>query len=112
VLEESPGDRIVEMAARRDWIPVRWTALQTLDPVTPRVEFKHLSGWTKGMDVAWTFKRGDGFTRVTIVHDLAAAKHFLGSEWFARRVIGEFFIQSIAGKTLARMKELAEAGHG
>lgn len=109
VVSEGTGERIVEMAARRDFIPVRWTARQTLDPVTPRIGFTHLSGWTKGMQVAWLFDRRGARTAVTIVHELAAFS--IGGAWFARRVIGDFFIQSIAGKTLARMKELAEKQH-
>jgi len=108
VLREDDGERIVEMAARRDWIPVRWTARQTLDPATPRIGFTHLSGWTKGMSVAWTFEPLPGGTRVTIVHDLG--RPLLG-EWFGQKIVGEFFIQSIAGRTLARMKELAEAAY-
>jgi len=109
VLQETDRERVVEMAARRDWIPVRWTARQTLDPVTPRIGFTHLKGWTKGMEVSWTFREHAGGTRVTIVHDLDDARSRpLFGEWFARKVIGDFFIQSIAGRTLARMKELAE----
>jgi ribosome-associated toxin RatA of RatAB toxin-antitoxin module len=111
VLREGDGERVVEMAARRDWFPVRWTALQTLDPATPRIDFTHLSGWTKGMAVAWLFEpRGDG-TRVTIVHDLDYARRPLMGEWFGRRIVGDYFIQSIAGRTLARMKELAEGAN-
>ena len=110
VLRENGKERVIEMAARRDWIPVRWTARQTLDPATPRIEFTHLSGWTKGMSVAWTFEPRGVATRVTIVHDLDRAPLF--GEWFGRRVVGDFFIQSIAGRTLARMKELAEGVNG
>jgi len=112
VLRESDGSRVIEMAARRDWIPVRWTALQTLDPQTPLIRFTHLSGWTKGMEVAWTFQARGAVTRVTIVHELASTPLRFAGTWFERRVICDFFIQSIAGRTLARMKELAEAHHG
>jgi ribosome-associated toxin RatA of RatAB toxin-antitoxin module len=108
VLREEDGARIVEMAARRDWIPVRWTARQTLDPVTPGIGFTHLSGWTKGMQVSWRFEPRNGGTRVTIVHDLDYGRRPLLGDWFGRAVVGDFFIQSIAGRTLARMKELAE----
>jgi ribosome-associated toxin RatA of RatAB toxin-antitoxin module len=112
VLRESEDERVVEMAARRDWIPVRWTALQTLDPVTPRIGFRHLSGWTKGMAVKWLFEPSPGGTRVTIVHDLDYSRRRVLGEWFGRRVVGDFFVQSIAGRTLARMKELAEGING
>lgn len=112
VLRENGREREVEMAALRDWIPVRWTALQVLDPATPRISFKHLTGWTKGMSVAWTFEPCQAGTRVTIVHDLDGAGSFVTRGWLGRRVIGEFFIQSIAGRTLARMKQLAEGVNG
>lgn len=112
VLRETENERVVEMAARRDFIPVRWTALQTLDPAAPRIEFKHLSGWTKGMAVAWTFEPHGGMTRVTIVHDLSYSGYPIGGEWFGRTIVGDFFIQTIAGRTLACMKELAEGGYG
>ena len=110
VLREESGRRVVEMAARRDWIPVRWTAMQTLDERTPRIGFVHLSGWTKGMEVWWSFEPVGMGTRVTITHDMQNRPLF--GEWFGRRVIGDYFIQSIAGRTLARMKQLAEGLHG
>lgn len=112
VLRESDGERVAVMAARRGWIPVTWKALERLDPITPRIEFRHLSGWTVGMEVAWNFEKIDGGTRVSIAHDLDFRRLPFGRRWIGNRVIGEFFIQSIAGRTLARMKELAESGHG
>ena len=109
VTREQPSSRIAVMAARRGWIPVRWTTEQRLDPVTPRIEFTHLSGWTAGMKVAWIFAPIAGGTRVSIIHDLDFRRIPLVGSWIGERIIGDFFIQSIAGKTLARMKELAEA---
>ena len=109
VTRETPGERVAVMAARRGWIPVRWTTEQRLDPRTPRIEFTHLSGWTAGMEVAWIFAAIPGGTRVSIVHDLDFKRIPLVGAWVGRHIIGDFFIQTIAGKTLARMKELAEA---
>lgn len=109
VVEERPHERTAVMAARRGWIPVRWTTVERLDPNAPRIEFTHLSGWTAGMEVAWTFAPIAGGTRVTIEHDLDFRRIPVLGAWIGRRIIGDFFIQSIAGKTLARMKELAEA---
>jgi ribosome-associated toxin RatA of RatAB toxin-antitoxin module len=109
VVEEKPRERTAIMAARRGWIPVRWTTIERLDPATPRIEFTHISGWTAGMEVAWTFAPIAGGTRVTIEHDLDFRAVPVLGPWIGRRIIGDFFIQSIAGKTLARMKELAEA---
>jgi ribosome-associated toxin RatA of RatAB toxin-antitoxin module len=112
VLQERDDTRTVEMAARRGFIPVRWKALQRCDRREPRISFRHLSGWTKGMEVAWRFEPAGERTRVTIVHHLDYSRFGPGGEWFGRRIIGDYFIQSIAGRTLARMKELAEAAHG
>jgi len=109
VLSETDGQRTAVMAARRGWIPVRWTALERLDPITPRIEFRHLSGWTVGMEVAWNFEPIASGTRVTIVHDLDFKRIPVIGAWVSKNIIGDFFIQSIAGRTLARMKELAEA---
>jgi len=111
VLRENSTERVAVMAARRDWIPVTWTALERLDPVTPRIEFRHLSGWTVGMEVAWKFDPIGAGTRVTIVHDLDFRRIPLARKWVGDRIIGQFFIASIAGRTLARMKELAESSH-
>lgn len=61
------------------------------------------------MEVAWTFAPIAGGTRVTIEHQLEFRRVPVLSGWIGRRVIGDFFIQTIAGKTLARMKQLAEA---
>jgi ribosome-associated toxin RatA of RatAB toxin-antitoxin module len=109
VTRETPRERVAIMAARRGWIPVRWETAQRLDPSTPRIEFTHLSGWTAGMEVAWTFAPIPGGTRVSIIHDLDFRRIPVVGPWIGKRIIGDFFIQSIAGQTLARMKELAEA---
>ncbi|MBV9271733.1 MAG: SRPBCC family protein [Candidatus Eremiobacteraeota bacterium] len=108
VLSERNGERTVEMAARRGWIPVRWRALQYNDSRTPRIRFRHVAGWTRGMDVEWQFEPREDATLVRIVHDLTfrfpAVARFL-----ERRIVGDFFIHSIANRTLARFKELSES---
>jgi len=107
VLEERPASRVVEMAARRGVIPVRWTAEQTNDPVRPHIAFHHLRGWTRGMDVEWIFEPVEGGTRVRIEHRLAF-QFPIAREWLGEHVVGNFFIRDVAGKTLACMKQLAE----
>jgi len=107
VLSQNGSERTVEMAARRGWIPVRWRAVQYNDSATPLIRFRHIAGWTRGMDVEWQFEpRGDA-TMVRIVHDLTFRFPF-AARFIERRVVGEFFIHSIANRTLARFKELAE----
>ena len=109
--DDGEGRRLVEMAALRGFIPVRWRAEQRLFPREPRITFKHVGGVTKGMEVEWTFApRGEGVVRVGILHDLPrlAGWPLVGS-FAAERIAGPFFVSNIAGKTLRRIKELAEA---
>ncbi|MDQ6825546.1 MAG: SRPBCC family protein [Candidatus Eremiobacteraeota bacterium] len=111
ILRDSGSERVAVMAARRDWIPVRWTALERLLPEVPRIEFTHLSGWTKGLEVAWLFASTPDGTRVTITHDLRTLQRPLLQSRLACSIIANFFIQPIASRTLARMKLLAEDNH-
>ncbi len=108
VLEERQGRRIVEMAARRDFIPIRWVAEQINDPERPTIRFRHIRGWTRGMDVEWRFEPLEEGTRVTIEHRLVFLFP-LAAAWLGRNVVSKFFIEYVARKTLARMKVLAEA---
>lgn len=111
VLRDHGEARLVEMAARRDAIPVRWRAIQVLEPSIPRITFRHVGGVTTGMDVAWLFEPGpDGLT-VRIVHDFEPPWPLVGG-FVADRIIGPLFVANIAGKTLRRIKELAEAHAG
>jgi len=111
ILAGTATDRLVEMAARRDFIPIRWVAHQRNDPHRPHIAFHHTEGWTRGMDVEWLFEPIEGGTRVTIEHRL----HFqfpVASKWLGEHVVGKFFIDDVARKTLARMKALAERDDG
>jgi ribosome-associated toxin RatA of RatAB toxin-antitoxin module len=111
--DDGGGRRLVEMAAQRNFIPVRWRAEQLLFPEVPRIVFRHVGGVTKGMEVEWVFApQGDGVVRVSILHDLerGLAGWPLVGGVVADRVVGPFFVSNIAGKTLRRIKELAEAG--
>jgi ribosome-associated toxin RatA of RatAB toxin-antitoxin module len=108
VLEARGAEKLVAMAAWRDLIPISWTARQTDDPVTPRIDFVHVAGWTRGMDVTWHFTPIPGGTRVTIDHRLQFAFP-VAAEFLGERVVGGYFVHDVASKTLRRMKELAEA---
>jgi hypothetical protein len=109
-LLEGSGDRkVVEMAARRDLIPVRWRAIQEVDRggAMPVIRYRHIGGVTKGMEVAWTFERCDRGYQVRIEHELHLTWPVIGG-LVADRIIGPYFVASIAGKTLATIKRLAE----
>jgi ribosome-associated toxin RatA of RatAB toxin-antitoxin module len=112
VLSETADERVAVMAARRDWIPVRWTAAQHLLPAIPRIEFTHIAGWTAGMRVAWIFDPIPHGTRVTIWHDLDSLRLPLVRTRLGREIVAKLFVAPIASKTLARIKVLAEAGRG
>lgn len=100
VLESSGERSVLDMAARRGPIPVRWRAEQINDPGVPQIFFRHLGGWTKGMRVYWRFVPAEnGKTLVRIDHELDSP---LAS------IIGKYFIDPIATRTLARMKQLCE----
>jgi hypothetical protein len=108
VLEERGDWRLVEMAARRDGIPVWWCAEQVRDPHTPRIAFRHVRGVTRGMAVEWSFTPVSEGVRVAIRHDLRLAWPLVGG-LVADHVIGPLFVANIAGKTLRCIKVLAEA---
>lgn len=110
VLKDHGDRRLVEMAARRDRIPVRWRAEQRLFPDVPRITFRHVGGITKGMEVEWAFTPLDGgVVRVSILHDLPRLAGWpLVGEVAADRIVGPLFVSNIAGKTLRRIKELTE----
>src|SRR5436309_16095997 len=70
-VRESRGrTRLVEMAARRDWIPVWWMAIQECSPGVPEISFRHVRGITTGMAVTWQFAPVPDGVRVSIRHDL------------------------------------------
>ncbi len=107
VLAQNGSVRTVAMGAWRDAIPIAWVAEQTNDARAPAIRFRHIRGWTRGMDVEWRFAEANGATRVTIEHRLAFAFP-IANEWLGKHVVGEFFVDDVARKTLARMKALAE----
>jgi ribosome-associated toxin RatA of RatAB toxin-antitoxin module len=99
--------KIVEMAARRDFYPVRWVAEQRTLADERRITFRHVRGISRGMDVEWRLTPLDGGTHVAIRHQFESDIPLAG-DFFARRIVGELFVSNIAGKTLRRIKELAE----
>lgn len=104
------GERRFAMGARRGPIPVRWEAIQRPMPDEARIEFVHTGGVTKGMWVAWRFRRvpeAQGMVEVSIEHRLALAWPLIGG-FIGDHVIGPQFIEAIAGRTLRRVKALAE----
>lgn len=104
------GERRFAMGARRGPIPVRWEAIQRVLPDERRVEFEHTGGITKGMWVAWRFDdAAEGVLDVSIEHRLELGWPLIG-RFAAERIIGPQFIEAIAGRTMRRIRQLAESG--
>ncbi|MBI3909770.1 MAG: SRPBCC family protein [Armatimonadetes bacterium] len=108
ILEQEGNRRTVEMAARRGWIPVRWGSHQWLWPETGRITFEHISGLSRGMRVVWELQPRDDAVQVTIRHELAL-KHPLLRTRLGQWVVGEVFVRSVAGRTLATLKRVLES---
>lgn len=105
--EKSPGRNVVKMAAVRSGIPIAWTSEQIIDRGNFEVKFRHLKAFTKGMEVVWTFLDTPAGVQVSILHDLDFRIPALAP--LADRIIGGFFIENIANKTLQCMKAHLEA---
>lgn len=113
-LLEGGGDRkIVEMAARRDRIPVKWRAVQEIrrGEATPTIHYRHIRGATEGMEVGWVFEPRGGEVMVRIWHEFTPRWPVVGpilGGVIAERVVGPLFVGYIAGQTLATIKGIVE----
>lgn len=111
VLSDDGRVKQATMAASRDGFPVQWRTSQALLPEENRILFFHTGGVTRGMYVEWILTEipatQGGGVRVVIAHDLSYPLPIL-TGWFAHSVVGNLFVANIAGKTLARIKEIAE----
>ena len=95
------------MAARRDFLPVRWTAVFEPDPQQRRLSFVHIGGPARRMKVEWRIDPGPGGSHVTIRHALDPPIPLFG-DMYARVIIGQLFVHNIAGKTLRCMQTIVE----
>jgi hypothetical protein len=109
VLATRPEGRIVEMVAVRRGVPVpvRWRALQRVEVTAHRVEYLHIGGVTRGMQVTWQIVPASGGVDVTILHDFAPNWPWPGP-LIARYLVCDFFVHAIADATLAGIRAAAE----
>jgi aromatase len=107
VLRRDGRRALVQMAASRDGIPVHWTAIQELHPAERRITFRHVGGATRGMEVAWTLRPDGDAVLVEIWHGFRP-RWPLVPDALVHLIVGRFFVENIAGKTLRRIKALAE----
>jgi hypothetical protein len=98
------------MAARRGRIPVSWTAVQEVIPYE-RITYKHIKGFTSGMDVAWTFSSNQGHVQVVITHAFALRWPLIGG-LVSKYIVGGMFVKPIASKTLRHIKQTVELDPG
>ena len=84
-------------------VPVAWRSRVWADEDTPGLRFLHLGGATAGMDVTWRLVNTDVGCRVAIEHDFRP--RIAPWAWFVDRL----FVRSIARRTLASFKAIAEA---
>ncbi len=115
ILRRRGNHKLARMSAWRNFIPVTWSAVQTVeagDEARPgRILFHHVKGLVRGMDVEWSFHpMPDGAVLVRIAHRLGEPPfptRLLGPR-LTDLIVGRAFIGYIAAKTLERVKELAE----
>lgn len=114
VVERNGGRVVARMSAVRRFgpipVPVSWSAEQWADEsdeLDLRLRFRHVRGVTRGMDVTWHIRPVSDGSSVTIEHDFARRLPLVGASalpW----VVDRFFVRSIAGRTLATFRHLAE----
>jgi ribosome-associated toxin RatA of RatAB toxin-antitoxin module len=107
VLQRRKRRTTVEMAARRGRIPVSWAAVQEVFPYE-RITYKHIKGFTTGMDVTWSFKPVQETVRVVITHDFSLSWPLVGG-FVGHYIVGALFVKPIASRTLHYIKLTAES---
>jgi ribosome-associated toxin RatA of RatAB toxin-antitoxin module len=106
-LERGDDRHVVKMACHRDGIPISWVSEQIIDRERLEIHFLHLRAFTKGMAVVWSFDERPEGTLVRIVHVLRFRVPAFAP--LAEPIIGGFFIENIANKTLRAFKTYFEA---
>jgi ribosome-associated toxin RatA of RatAB toxin-antitoxin module len=108
ILQRKKRRTTVEMAARRGRIPVSWTAVQEVFPYE-RITYKHIKGFTTGMDVTWSFKPVREKVQVVITHDFTLPWPVIGRV-ISKYVVGALFVKPIASRTLQHIRHTVESG--
>lgn len=110
IIEKIDGGVKAEMAARHKGVPLWWRTIQRPLKEQKRIEFSHIGGITKGMEVYWSFEEVGasclGPTWLVQIHH--RFEPGWPWSWFVDRVIGETFVKQVANKTLKCMKHLIE----
>lgn len=110
-IEKGKDRHKVVMAAKRKWIPIKWTSIEEVDRENKEVHFHHLKAFTKGMHVVWTFSQNENGVEVKIVHDLISEIPVFG-KFISEQIIARYFIHYVANQTLTFMKQYVEEKYG
>jgi hypothetical protein len=102
-----PWGGIIKMAATRTGIPISWVSIYRIDAERREMQFEHLKAFTRGMLVVWTFEEREDGVAIEITHDLELKWPLIGG-FVAKYIIGQFFIEHVATKTLAGLKRRME----
>jgi hypothetical protein len=100
--------RLVEVAARRDWIPFRLLVVQECHPDVPEITYRHVGGITAGLIAEWSFAVAPNGVEVTVRRDVDPARSAVGRS-IAKWIVGPFLVERVVDRTLTRIKTLAEA---
>jgi ribosome-associated toxin RatA of RatAB toxin-antitoxin module len=99
---------VLDMAARRGAIPLRWQAVQGVYPAERLITYRHVGGITRGMRVVWQLVPEVDGVEVTIRHRFQPAWPLV-SDALVQRVVGDYFVEHVAGQTLQHLRRHAEA---
>ena len=108
ILQRRKRRTTVEMAARRGRVPVSWIAVQEVFPYE-RITYKHIKGFTTGMDVTWSFTPVQERVKVVITHDFSLSWPLVG-DFVSKFIVGALFVKPIASRTLYYIKQAVESG--
>jgi ribosome-associated toxin RatA of RatAB toxin-antitoxin module len=114
-----PAGWLVEMAAWRPFGPIGyptwWVSEMRVSPEAGEIHYRHVRGITRGMDVVWRLRPARGDASAAEAVDVEVVHQWKGPAWplvgrvAARLVIGPVFIHGIASRTLAGIRQAAEA---
>lgn len=111
-LSHTPSGGVVKMSCTRAGIATTWLAEYRIDTKKRQLHFRHLKSTlnaTLGMKIVWKFKELPGNrVQISITHDLQRPWHLIGlaaTDW----ILGRFFVNDIASKTLAGLKRKVES---
>ena len=103
------GHIITEMAAKRDFILLKWLSIQEVDAERCVIRYRHIGGATTGMDVEWLFLENGPKVTAVVIHE------WHPTWWLPAAIrrgitflIGELFIRVVADRTLRHIKRQAE----